>query len=123
MYRFMLRPKFVAFHVLIAALVVLMVNLGFWQLRRLDERKAQNAAVEARQDEDPVEVTTVLHVGDDPAAVRAVQWTEVEASGEYDAGAQVLVRNRSFEGEPGFHVLTPLRLPDGSALVVNRGFV
>ena len=33
MYRFLLQPKFIAFHLLIVLLVVVMVNLGFWQLR------------------------------------------------------------------------------------------
>ena len=33
MYRFLARPRWLAFHVLIVVLVVVMVNLGFWQLR------------------------------------------------------------------------------------------
>ena len=123
MYRFLLRPKFLAFHLLIVTLVVVMVNLGFWQLRRLDERRDQNAVVEAREHDGPAEVTTVLAPDDTKAEVEAHEWTEVEARGRYDAAGQVLVRNRSFEGQPGFHVLTPLVLADGTALVVNRGFV
>ena len=35
----------------------------------------------------------------------------------------MLVANRSFNSEPGFHVLTPLRLDDGTGLVVNRGWI
>ncbi len=31
-----------------------MVNLGFWQLRRLDERRAFNAVVEASYDSTPL---------------------------------------------------------------------
>ena len=43
MYRFLLRPKWIGFHLLVVAAIVTMVNLGFWQLRRLDERQAFNA--------------------------------------------------------------------------------
>ena len=33
------------------------------------------------------------------------------------------MRNRSYNGSPGYHVLTPLVLPSGDAVIVNRGFV
>ena len=48
-YRFALRPKWLLSHVLVLALVVVMINLGFWQLRRLDEKKAHNASVRANE--------------------------------------------------------------------------
>ena len=48
MYRFLLKPRWIAFHVLVLALMVTMVNLGFWQLRRLDERRAANREVSTR---------------------------------------------------------------------------
>ena len=50
MYGFLLRPKWIGFHLLVIGGVVLMVNLWFWQLRRLDERREFNAAFESRAD-------------------------------------------------------------------------
>ena len=41
-YRLALRPKWLLSHVLILLLIVVMINLGFWQLRRLDEKKTYN---------------------------------------------------------------------------------
>jgi surfeit locus 1 family protein len=35
----------------------------------------------------------------------------------------VLIRSRTNNGEAGFHVVTPLVLHDGSAVLVNRGWV
>ena len=35
----------------------------------------------------------------------------------------MLVRNRSYNGSPGYHVLTPLVLPSGDAVIIDRGFV
>ena len=38
-YRFLLRPWWIATHVLLIAAVLLMVRLGFWQLDRLHEKQ------------------------------------------------------------------------------------
>ena len=46
-YRFLITPKWIAFHLLVVVVVVAMVNLAFWQLRRLDERRDFNAQVRA----------------------------------------------------------------------------
>ena len=37
--------------------------------------------------------------------------------------ADVFLLERAVEGDPGDQVLTPLRLPDGTALVVDRGWI
>ncbi len=120
--RFWLRPKWVVGHLLVVVLVVAFVNLGFWQLRRLDEKRAVNAAIEARSS---LPVRPVEDVVDSPAGfddVDGLVYRRARAVGTYDANASVLVRSRSLEGRPGFHVLTPLLTHDGAALVVNRGF-
>lgn len=119
---FWLRPKWVVGHVLVVVLVVAFVNFGFWQLRRLDERRSANAVVEARSS---VPVQPLPEVVDPDATfvdVEGLPYRRVAVRGTYDADASVLVRSRALEGRPGFHVLTPLVTDDGAALVVNRGF-
>ncbi|MEZ5258696.1 MAG: hypothetical protein R2705_17925 [Ilumatobacteraceae bacterium] len=44
MYRFLVRPKWIAFTLLIAVALVAMLNLSAWQFHRLDERQAFNEA-------------------------------------------------------------------------------
>ena len=46
-----------------------------------------------------------------------------QASGRYDDAHQVLLDNQLRNGQPGYHVLTPLRSSDGSAILINRGWV
>jgi surfeit locus 1 family protein len=122
-YRFLLRPGWLALHVLVLLLVLMMISLGFWQLRRLDEKKDRNALVEARQDEPVVPVEEVLPPDAGDAEVEALNFRRVEATGTYQVDEQVLVRNRSLSGSPGTWVLTPLLLDDGTALVVSRGWI
>lgn len=113
-YRFLTRPKWVLFSAVVLGLVVLMVNLALWQLRRLHERRAMNAEIVAAMHEDPADATA-------PGPIR--QWRTLTATGSYDESEQVLIRNRSYQGQPGFHVVTPLKLADGRALLVNRGWI
>jgi cytochrome oxidase assembly protein ShyY1 len=50
-------------------------------------------------------------------------WREVTVKGRYEPTKQLLVRDRSNGGLPGFEVLMPFRLSDGSVFVIDRGFV
>lgn len=122
-YRFALRPRWVLSHVLVAVLVVLMVSLGFWQLRRLDERRARNDLVSVRSEEPTASLPAVVDVDGSPDDAAAVRFRRVEASGSFEPGSDVLVRNRTFRGQPGSWLLAVLRLDDGDAVIVNRGWV
>ena len=119
-YRFAYRPGWILSHLFVLGLVVLMVNLGFWQLRRLDERKALNASVRENSSSQPVPLPADL----DPAAVDDLVWRPFVVEGHYREGADVLVANRALEGQPGYWLVTPLEPDDGSAPVaIVRGFV
>jgi cytochrome oxidase assembly protein ShyY1 len=120
MYRFLFSPKWLGFHLLVIVVIVAMVNLGFWQLRRLDERKAFNRVLSARIAEAPAPLHDVLTPGADPGAV---EWRSVTASGTYVPAEQFAVVNRSQDGIGGTMVVTPLRLTDGRLLLVERGFM
>ena len=115
--RFWLRPKWVVGHLLCLALVVLFVNLGFWQLRRLDEKRERNARIEARRDAEPVGVAVALRDGPE-----AAEYRRVRTQGRWDADETVLVRSRALNERAGYDVLTPLQADDGTTIVVNRGF-
>ena len=59
-WRFALRPKWIVRHAAVVALVVAMVLLGLWQLRRLDEKRDHKARVEARQELPVADVGAVV---------------------------------------------------------------
>jgi surfeit locus 1 family protein len=109
----------------VVLLVIGMVWLGFWQLRRLDEKRSIKATVEARQELPVASVEELVPAGAAPgdAAVEAVANRSVTAQGAYADDDTFVVENRSFNGASGGWVLTPLVLDDGSAVVVNRGFL
>jgi surfeit locus 1 family protein len=121
MYRFALRPRWLVAHVVVTALVVGMVGLGFWQLRRLDERRAANAEV-LRGTRETMALDRVLRPDDE--SVGRARYQRVEMRGTYDDDAEVLVRFRTKDGLPGYDVVTPLVLDGATAAVlVVRGWV
>ena len=118
MYRFALRPLWILSHLFAVAVVVAFVLLGLWQLDRHEQRADRNATVQARSELAPVPVVDAL---DGVADADDLRFRTVTASGTY-GDRDLLVDNRSKDGLPGAWVLTPLRLDDGTTLVVNRGF-
>ena len=91
------------------------VLLGRWQLNRLGQRRARNATLAARLALPP------LAVGRNVSADSARQ-RRVVARGVYDFAAERTWPGRSFQGTPGVALVTPLRLSDGSAVLVDRGW-
>ncbi len=122
-YRFALRPRWLVSHLLVLALAVTMVVLGFWQLDRLDERKADNALIEGRSAQPVAPVPDVLDPDGTAGDAESELYRRVTATGTYATEDEVLVRSRSLDGAPGSWVLTPLELDDSTAVVVNRGWV
>jgi cytochrome oxidase assembly protein ShyY1 len=120
-YRFLLTPRWLGFAALMLALAAAMVGLGFWQLSRYHERSDINARIDAAARTAPVPLGQVLTAGHVPPAGAA--WTRVTATGRFDSGHQILARDRSLDSTVGFEVLTPLVLTDGTAILVDRGWL
>lgn len=95
-------------------------RLGEWQFHRLEDRKARNAIVERNELYAPVPVTDVLTTGASPTADD--EWKRVTATGTYAVEDTVVVRYRTRDGAAGVDVVVPLELPDGSSLLVDRGW-
>ena len=102
-----------------------MVWAGFWQLSRLDERRAANAEVLDAQDLPVAPIADVLPAGpastDQEVPRRALPRRHRDR--DLPPDDEVLIRNRTYEGAPGYWVVTPLVQADGTAVAVNRGWV
>jgi cytochrome oxidase assembly protein ShyY1 len=111
------RSRRVAVVVIAVVVAATCVNLGLWQLRRLDERRALNAEILDRRSASPLSIEDVAGSAD------AEPYRPAIARGSYDVEHEVLVYGRSLDGEAGHHVVTPLLLTDGGAVLVVRGWV
>jgi cytochrome oxidase assembly protein ShyY1 len=98
--------------------IVVMINLGFWQLRRLDERRDANALITARSTQTPVPVDAALA---NDARLDDLRYRAVSASGTYDASRSHVIASRTQDGGPGGWVVTPMKV-GGNDVLVLRGF-
>jgi cytochrome oxidase assembly protein ShyY1 len=114
-------PRMLAFHALVLVVVPSFVWLGFWQLGRWEDKAAAADLQEANIAAEPVPVGELTEVGRD--VDRADRWRSVTATGTYDPEHELLVRNRDGSQGVGLYVLTPLVTADGTAVLVNRGWI
>lgn len=121
MYRFLLKPRWLAFHVLVLVLIPSFVLLGRWQFGRYEERSAAGELATANLAAAPVPLSGLDRPG--AALPGSVRFRTVTAAGRYDPSQELLVRRRPQNGKTGFYVLTPLVTGEGTAVVVNRGWV
>ena len=119
MYRFLATKRWIAALMVVLLFGITCVELGFWQLRRLDQRKKLNAAITSHSHMPIAPVEVVIAQG----PVDTWLYRHVTATGRYDVSGEVLLSGRAVNDRPGYDALTPLKLPDASALIVNRGFM
>ena len=113
---------------LLAGLLVIAVtvSLGNWQQRRALEKTELQAVLDAAALHPAAAVTASAPVGAprDGADPGVSLGQRVLLEGEWLTSAGIFLDNRTYAGRAGYHVLTPLRLADGSGVVlVNRGWV
>ncbi len=97
--------------------IALFLAAASWQHARMREKDALRAAWDEAGRAEPVALPPS---GADWAAWR---YRRVRLEGHYDAARQIFIDNRVDAGRVGYHVVTPLALADGRAVLVDRGFV
>ncbi len=95
--------------------IVVLILLGNWQVRRLQWKTALITAVETRLDSEPIAPPT------EPVSFDTHVYQPVQTSGVFDHSKTYLVKALT-ELDAGFWVMTPLSGPDGTVWI-NRGFV
>lgn len=103
--------------VLAALAFVTLISLGNWQVRRLHWKEALLASVEQQLQAPPITLAEA------EALPRSeIEYRPIEVTGRFEHD-----RERHFfatyQGQSGYYVYTPLRLADGRAIFVDRGFV
>jgi surfeit locus 1 family protein len=115
------RPRLLPTLATIAA-IALFVTAGNWQRGRMVEKETRRAQFDAATAGPPL-VAAALPASRDSAAWAELRYRPVTVAGAYDAARQIYIDNRVHAGRAGYHVVTPLVLDDGRAVLVVRGWV
>ena len=98
--------------------MLLLARLGVWQLDRLEERRAENAELEA------VLTASPLNLNADFAEDDLRKNREVVVDGVFDVDEQIVLLLQPWQGQAGVHLVTPLLFDGGTtAVLVDRGWV
>jgi cytochrome oxidase assembly protein ShyY1 len=119
----LLRPKWIAGHALALVLTAAFITAGFWQIARNHQANDKLAHEKAEFAATAPDVTTISDRSATNTDATTIEGTRVSATGTYDVAHQVLLRGVSRHDRPGYDVLTPLRLTNGEAVLVDRGWV
>jgi surfeit locus 1 family protein len=105
--------------VLLLAVLVILLSLGTWQVKRLQWKEGLLADIAERQAAVPVPLADIEAMA---ASGIDVEYRRVTAAGHYlnDKERHFFA---TYNGMSGFYIYTPLQLDDGRFLLVNRGFV
>jgi surfeit locus 1 family protein len=117
----LLRGRWLVITLVVLLAAGVMFRLGLWQKARLDGRRAANAAITRQIAAPPLTLDGTTLATVDPASLT---FRRVIVRGTWDYDNEVELRYRSFDGQPGVHLLTPLRVAGSDRVVlVDRGWV
>jgi len=114
--RRLLSRKWILATILVLIGAAVCIRLGIWQLDRLAQRRASNAHYLLMQTLEPVALPSTSTLGD-------MEYRHATATGTFDFTQQVAIRNQYYQDQYGYHLLTPLVLGNGTAILVDRGWI
>jgi len=91
--------------------------LGSWQVQRLTWKNALIAERQAQRDAPPLAKLPA------PFDRAHDEFRKVRVTGRFLHDKEIYLAARSFRGNPGYHVITPLALAGGGTVLVNRGWI
>jgi surfeit locus 1 family protein len=93
---------------------VVFISLAFWQYGRMHEKQDAFSIYQQK-----LAVKSVLYNHQQTYS----DWDIVQVEGVFDYENEKLLQNRHYKSYGGYRIITPLILPDGSRLLVDRGWI
>ena len=95
----------------------ILFTFGTWQVKRLFWKEALIERYVSESQSNPIKNPSEL---DSP---KIKEFKSVEVSGLFLHKEETYITGKTFEGNAGFHVITPLKLRNNKIILINRGWV
>ena len=99
--------------------IAILCGLGIWQIFRLGEKQVLLADIAARADAPPISLAEALKRQEQGSDI---EFTVVKTRGVFDHTHE-LHKLSTYEGAPGWEIITPLKSDEGVSALVDRGVV
>lgn len=103
--------------VAVALAVAVLIGLGTWQLQRLQWKEHLINDLAERTGAAP------MPLPDDLTDPEALAFRPMRLTGRFLHDQEMYLAARSYQGQAGSHVVTPMLLDDGRTILVDRGWV
>jgi surfeit locus 1 family protein len=110
-----------AWQILVAAIIgiAILAGLGTWQLQRLEAKQALIRQMEDRRTEAPVGLDEAVNLAE---TTGDVDYLPITVRGRFARDKELLMLT-TFEGSPGWRVITPFVSDKGTVVLVDRGII
>ena len=108
----MLWPTVVSIFVLI-----MLISFGTWQIKRMFWKEALIDRYISQSQSNPIRQSNQLNQS------TLKEFKSVELEGSFLHENEIYITGKTFEGNAGFHVITPFKLNNDSFVLINRGWV
>ena len=96
---------------------VLLFSFGTWQVKRLFWKEALIKTYITQSQSNPIKNPSKLDFSN------INEFKSVELSGSFLHKDEVYITGKTYEGNAGFHVITPFNLSNNKIILINRGWV
>lgn len=107
--------------ILIAAIIgfAILAGLGAWQLQRLSTKQDQIRRMDERRVQSPVSLAEAVDLAE---TTGDVDYLPIAVRGRFAQDKEILMLT-TFEGSPGWRVITPFVSDKGTVVLVDRGVI
>lgn len=100
-------------------MLIILVNLGFWQLARAEDKESQAMQLAQRSSQASIAIGNIKST-----SIDELMYRRVSANGHFETETFWLLDNQSLNGQAGYHVIVPLAIENSDASVlVNLGWL
>lgn len=103
-------------HIVVILMFACLFALGTWQVQRRFAKQDMLARIDANVNAAPITPETFKNISQD-------EFKKMNLTGKYIHDKDLLLLNRSHNGKPGQHVMTPFLTSGGETILVDRGWI